>query len=104
VLICVLAYLFEQWLVVLYRRYIKGETFKVQTIIDPELREKALVWVNSQRKTGRKILRELARRNATDQTFIDKRIYSIPVPDKIKLIIRCGRARSCHIAGANPVG
>lgn len=39
---------------------------------------------NARRRRGRWILRELARMNATDQTFVDKRIYSIPAPDKIQ--------------------
>jgi len=84
VLICVLAYLFEQWLAVLYRRHIDGETMKAKAISDPQERDQALAKLYSQRKTGRRILRELERINATDQTFVDKRIYSIPVLDKVQ--------------------
>ncbi len=82
VLVCVLAYLFEQYLAVLYDRYIEGERAKIKLINDPELREKALATLKEERKTGRRLLRELARMNATDQSFIGKRIYSIPAPDK----------------------
>lgn len=80
VLICVLAYLFEQWLEVLYRRHVESEIQRTKSIMDNETREKKLKQLKSSYRSGRRILEELDEIKAVDQQFIDKRLYSITLP------------------------
>ncbi|NSW83678.1 MAG: IS1634 family transposase [Syntrophothermus sp.] len=79
VMICVLAYLFEQWLEVLHRRQIEAEIYQAsrQSTILPEAKCEEL---KASHLSGRRILEELDKIKAVDQEFANQRLYNITLP------------------------
>ncbi|MDK2924715.1 MAG: hypothetical protein PWQ41_489 [Bacillota bacterium] len=91
VMICVLAYLFEQWLEVLHRRHIEAEIYQASrqpTIVPEEKRQE----LKASYLSGRRILEELDKIKAVDQEFANQRLYNItlPRPAQRKILERLG--------------
>lgn len=82
IFVCVLAYLFEQELQVLYRRSWEKEKFSAQQIQDPEERSAQEHELELHRYSGQRILEELGRWSVIKADFIQKPFYSVPKPSK----------------------
>jgi transposase len=80
IFICVLAYLFEQELQVLYRRRWLEEADKTLKISDEVERVKKQVELNNKWFTGESIVKELARWHVLKGKFLDKAFLSVPPP------------------------
>ncbi|MDI7249009.1 MAG: transposase, partial [Bacillota bacterium] len=80
VLICVLAYLFEQWFEVLSRRKVAAEVAQAEAIPDPEERKRAVERARASLLTGRRMVEILERIKAVEQVFAGKRVVSVTRP------------------------
>jgi len=80
VLICVLAYLFEQWFEVLSRRKVAAEVAQAEAIPDPEERKRAVERARASLLTGRTMVEILERIKAVEQVFAGKRVVSVTRP------------------------
>ncbi|WP_245629153.1 IS1634 family transposase [Alicyclobacillus shizuokensis] len=110
IFVCVLAYLFEQEMQVLYRRQWQREAKSVATIENEQERAKAQAELEERWYTGEAIVRELRRWQAVRATFLDKEFLSvtkasdsvrrilsslgIPMPHKTILVSEPERMRS----------
>ncbi|WP_264842458.1 IS1634 family transposase [Caldinitratiruptor microaerophilus] len=77
---CVLAYLFEQWMEVVYTRHVEARLAEAARTADPAAREEEVRRLQSSRLTGRRILDLLSRLHATAQTFVGKPFYAVTTP------------------------
>jgi transposase len=80
IFICVLAYLFEQELQVLYRRHWQVESDKTLKISDETERTKKQAELKDCWFTGESIVKELARWNVFKGEFLGKTFLSVPPP------------------------
>ncbi len=81
IFVCVLAYLFEQWMEVLYGRYIEAQMAQARRLPDPAVREAELVRLRKNRLSGRRILDLLSEIQATAQAFVGKPFYAVTGPN-----------------------
>ena len=80
VLICVLAYLFEQWFEVLSRRRVAAEVFEAEAIADAAQRKEALEKARASLRTGRRMVEILDQVKVVEQVFAGKRVLSVTRP------------------------
>jgi transposase len=80
VLICVLAYLFEQWFEVLSRRKVAAEAAKAGAIPDEAERKRNIEKARASLRTGRKIVETLGQIKAVKQVFAGKQLVSVTRP------------------------
>nr|WP_040290307.1 IS1634 family transposase [Alicyclobacillus hesperidum] len=78
IFVCVLAYLFEQELQVLYRRSLDAEMQKAMDMTEESERESKLRGLEKKRYTGAKIVQELGRWGALKASFLGKTFLSVP--------------------------
>jgi len=81
VFVCVLAYLFEQWLGVLYDRHLQVLLAEARKLPDEEARLRELRRLQGSRLSGRGILDLLSRLQATAQSFVGKPFYAVTSPN-----------------------
>ncbi|WP_245543422.1 IS1634 family transposase [Kyrpidia tusciae] len=77
IFVCVLAYLFEQEMQVLYRRQWQREAEAVRAIEDEKERDQEQAELDQRWYTGEAIVRELRRWQAVHATFLDKEFLSV---------------------------
>ncbi|WP_231862933.1 IS1634 family transposase [Alicyclobacillus mali (ex Roth et al. 2021)] len=88
IFVCVLAYLFEQEMQVLYRRQWARDKVAAESLAWVEDRSKALAELESRWYTGEAIVRELRRWKAVRATFLDKEFVSVTkAKDSVKAIL-----------------
>lgn len=80
VMICVLAYLFEQWLEVNYHQHLETLLEQADRIPIKEERDVAIATIKKSRLSGRRILEALDEIKAVEQEFVGKRIYALTKP------------------------
>jgi len=80
VLICVLAYLFEQWFEVLSRRQVAAEVAKAEAIADEVQKKEAIAQAKASLRTGRMMVDILAGTKVVEQVFAGKRVLSVTRP------------------------
>lgn len=80
IFICVLAYLFEQELQVLYRRHWQTESDKALKIPDEVERAKKQLELRDRWFTGESIVKQLSRWHALKGEFLGKKFLSVPPP------------------------
>lgn len=78
IFVCVLAYLFEQGLQVLYRRTLDADVQAAAKLEDEAEREAALRDIEKRRYTGTRIIQELRRWGALKASFLEKTLLSVP--------------------------
>jgi len=84
IFVCVLAYLFEQEMQVLYRRAWQREADGLDDIADPEEQERMSAALDERWYTGEAIVKELARWHCMKAEFLGKTFLSIPpAPGKV---------------------
>lgn len=81
VFVCVLAYLFEQWLEVLHERDIERRIAQARKLPDESARADEIRRLQKARLSGRRILDHLGRLEATAQTFVQKSFYAVTTPN-----------------------
>lgn len=81
VFVCVLAYLFEQWLEVLHERHIERRLDQARKLPDESARLAEIGRLQKARLSGRRILDLLSRLEATAQTFVQKSYYAVTTPN-----------------------
>ena len=80
IFVCVLAYLLEQELQVLYRRQWQKEAYKIQQISDEDERIKQQEELDSHWYAGERIVEELASWHVQKAEFLGKEFLSVPPP------------------------
>jgi len=80
IFVCVLAYLFEQELQVMYRRQWQKESEQIQLIPDQAERSQKQEELNRRWYTGERIIEELARWHVLKGEFLGKEFLSVPPP------------------------
>ncbi|MCL6445766.1 MAG: IS1634 family transposase [Alicyclobacillus sp.] len=88
IFVCVLAYLFEQEMQVLYRRQWQRDAEAAARMEDEQERTKVQAELEARWYTGEAIVRELRRWQAVCATFLDKEFLSVTKPaDSVKKIL-----------------
>jgi hypothetical protein len=80
--VCVLAYLFEQELQVMYRQALDAEILQARREAGDNLEER-LESLENERYTGEQITKELGRWKVMKAAFLDKTFVSVPPPPPI---------------------
>ena len=80
IFICVLAYLFEQEIQVMYRRWWEQRERDVKQITDVTERDKQLEELNDRWYTGERIMKDLSRWHVLKAEFLGKEFLSVPPP------------------------
>jgi hypothetical protein len=80
IFVCVLAYLFEQEMQVLYRRVWQREADALDDVADSEERKRMSIELDARWYTGEAIVKELARWHCMKVEFLGKTFLSVPPP------------------------
>ena len=80
IFICVLAYLFEQELQVMYRRHWQHQRDDAKAINDPQQRDLAMKQLERTWFTGEHLIKELRRWSVMKAEFLGKEFLSVPPP------------------------
>jgi transposase len=80
IFICVLAYLFEQELQVMYRRYWQHQRDEAMVLADPDQRQKATKELDRTWFSGEHLIKELRRWSVMKAEFLGKEFLSVPPP------------------------
>lgn len=83
IFVCVLAYLFEQEIQVMYRRSWEQQERETQQILDVNEREKRLEELADTWYTGERIVKELSRWHVLKAEFLGKEFLSVPPPPQM---------------------
>ncbi|WP_425057930.1 hypothetical protein SCACP_25010 [Sporomusa carbonis] len=83
IFVCVLAYLFEQEIQVLYRRTLEQEAQRISRITEEKERMTMQAELDDRWYTGEQILKDLARWNVLKAEFLGKKFLSVPRPKPI---------------------